>query len=110
MIMGLTRFSPGQIQALGRPGDVAIAISTSGNSPNIIEGVKAAKKGDLKTIGLSGKDGGLLANEADLAITIASTNTARIQECHITVGHLFCELTEEALARGKMEGGGSDLT
>ena len=99
-----------QVQALGRPGDVAIAISTSGNSPNIIEGVKAARKGYLKTIGLSGKDGGLLAAEADVVITIASTSTARIQECHITIGHLFCELTEEALASGKMEGGGSDLT
>ena len=93
-----------QVQALGRPGDVAIAISTSGNSPNIIEGVKAARKGYLKTIGLSGKGGGLLATEADVVITIASTSTARIQECHITIGHLFCELTEEALARGKMEG------
>ena len=93
-----------QVQALGRPNDVAIAISTSGNSPNIIEGVKAARKGYLKTIGLSGKDGGLLATEADVVITIASTSTARIQECHITIGHLFCELTEEALARGKIEG------
>src|SRR5947208_2928176 len=89
-----------QVQALGRPGDVAIAISTSGNSPNIIEAVKAARKGYLKTIGLSGKDGGLLAKEADLVITVASTTTARIQECHIAVGHLLCELTEEALARG----------
>ena len=89
-----------QVQALGRPGDVAIAISTSGNSPNIIEGVKAARKGYLKTIGLSGKDGGLLATEADVVITIASISTARIQECHITIGHLLCELTEEALAEG----------
>src|SRR6266480_1921640 len=89
-----------QVQALGRPGDVAIAISTSGNSPNIIEAVKAARKGYLKTIGLSGKDGGLLAKEADVVITIASTSTARIQECHITIGHLLCELTEEALAEG----------
>ena len=88
------------MQALGRPGDVAIAISTSGNSPNIIEGVKTARKGYLKTIGLSGKDGGLLAAEADVVITIASTSTARIQECHITIGHLLCELTEEALAEG----------
>src|SRR5438874_13134409 len=55
-----------QVQALGRPGDVAIAITTSGNSPNVIEGVKAARKGYLKTIGLSGKDGGLLAKEADV--------------------------------------------
>ena len=86
-----------QVQALGRPGDVAIAISTSGNSPNILEAVKAARKGHRKTIGLSGKDGGALAKEADLAITIASTNTARIQECHIAIGHLLCELTDEGL-------------
>jgi len=98
-----------QVQALGRPGDVAIAISTSGNSPNIIEAVKAARKGSLKTIGLSGKDGGLLAKEADLVITVASTTTARIQECHIAVGHLLCELTEEALAQGKIEKRRSDL-
>jgi D-sedoheptulose 7-phosphate isomerase len=54
-------------------------------------------------LGLSGKDGGILAKEADLAITISSTSTARIQECHIAVGHLLCELTEEALASGKTE-------
>ena len=92
-----------QVQALGCPGDVAIAISTSGNSPNVIEGVKAAKRGDLKTIGLSGQDGGLLAKEADIAITIASRSTARIQECHISVGHLLCELTEEDLEEGLRE-------
>ena len=76
-----------QVQALGRPGDVAIAISTSGNSPNVIEGVKAAKRGDLKTIGLSGKDGGLLAKEADLAITIASSKhrpNPRMSHCSRT--------------------------
>jgi len=92
-----------QIQALGRPGDVVIAITTSGNSPNVIEGVKAAKRGNLKTIGLSGKDGGLLAKEADVTITIASPSTARIQECHIGVGHLLCELTEEDLEGGLRE-------
>jgi D-sedoheptulose 7-phosphate isomerase len=92
-----------QVQALGRPSDVAIAISTSGNSPNIIEGVKAAKRGHLKIIGLSGKDGGLLAKQADVAITIASKSTARIQECHIAVGHLLCELTEEELEGGSRE-------
>jgi D-sedoheptulose 7-phosphate isomerase len=86
-----------QIQALARPGDVAVAISTSGNSPNILEGVRAARKANAKTIGLSGRDGGALAKEADLAITIASSNTARIQECHIAVGHLLCELTDEGL-------------
>ena len=83
-----------QIQALGRPGDVAVAISTSGNSANVLEGVKEARKRNLKTIGLTGKDGGALAQQADVAITIPSTSTARIQECHIAIGHLFCELVD----------------
>ena len=95
----------GQVEAAERldgPGyrarDLVLSfITTSGNSPNVIEGVKAAKNGDLKTIALSGKDGGRLAKEANLAITIASTNTARIQECHMAVGHLLCELTEDEL-------------
>ena len=89
-----------QIQALGRPGDVAVAISTSGNSANVLEGVKEARKRNLKTIGLSGKDGGALAQQADVAITIPSTSTARIQECHIAIGHLFCELVETELFGG----------
>ena len=89
-----------QIQALARPGDVAVAISTSGNSPNVLEGVKAARKAKAKTIGLSGKDGGVLAEEVDIAITIVSKSTARIQECHIAVGHLLCELAEEGLCEG----------
>ena len=100
---GFDRVFARQLEALGRAGDVAIGISTSGNSPNVLEGIKAAKKERLTTIGLSGKDGGMLAKEADLTITISWTSTARIQECHIAVGHLLCELTEEALARGKIE-------
>jgi phosphoheptose isomerase len=86
-----------QVRALARPGDVVIAISTSGNSPNALEAVKEARKHNLKTIGLTGKDGGMLARQVDVAITIASTSTARIQECHIAVGHLFCELVDEDL-------------
>jgi D-sedoheptulose 7-phosphate isomerase len=90
-----------QIQALGRPGDVAVAISTSGNSANVLEGVKEARKGKLKTIGLTGKDGGALAQQADVAITIPSTSTARIQECHIAIGHLFCELVDADFSESK---------
>lgn len=86
-----------QIEALGRPNDVAIGISTSGNSPNVIEAVKKAKKQNLKTIGLAGKDCGALARCVDLAITVSSANTARVQECHITIGHLLCELAENEL-------------
>jgi D-sedoheptulose 7-phosphate isomerase len=74
-----------------------VGISTSGNSPNVLEGVRAATKANGKTIGLSGKDGGALAKEVDLAITIASSNTARIQECHIAIGHLLCELIDEGV-------------
>src|SRR6476660_5059837 len=83
-----------QIQALGRAGDVGVAISTSGNSPNVLEGVKEATKRGLEVIGLTGKDGGVLAREARVAITVRSDNTARIQECHIAIGHIFCELAE----------------
>ena len=89
------------MQALGRPGDVVIALSTSGNSPNVLEGIREAKKHHIKTVGLSGKDGGDLAEQVDLAITVASTNTARIQECHIAIGHLLCELVEANVSDGK---------
>jgi len=83
-----------QIEGLGRSNDVAIAISTSGNSPNVIAAVQAARKQGLKTVGLAGKDGGMLAKCVDVAITVSAINTARIQECHIAIGHLFCELVE----------------
>jgi len=91
-----------QIQALGRPGDVAIAISTSGNSLNVLEGVKEARKRKLKTIGLTGKDGGLLAQQTNVAIMVPSTSTARIQECHIAIGHLFCELVDGDFSESKL--------
>jgi len=90
-----------QIQALGRAGDVAVAISTSGKSANVLEGVKEARKRKLKTIGLTGKDGGALAQRADVAVTIPSTSTARIQECHIAIGHLFCELVDADFSESK---------
>jgi D-sedoheptulose 7-phosphate isomerase len=86
-----------QILALGRPGDVAIGISTSGNSPNVIKAVQAAAERGLRTIGLAGRDGGALAGAVEIAITVPSTNTARIQECHIAVGHVLCELVEDDL-------------
>jgi D-sedoheptulose 7-phosphate isomerase len=87
-----------QIQALGRPGDVAIGISASGNSPNVTSALTQAAKQGLKTIGLTGKDGGSLAMCVDVAITVASANVARIQECHITIGHILCELVENELS------------
>jgi D-sedoheptulose 7-phosphate isomerase len=93
-----------QIEALGRPGDVAIGISTSGNSPNVITAMQQARKQKLKTIGLAGKDGGLLQQCADVALIVAWPNTARIQECHLAIGHLLCELVENDLAHGDTGG------
>lgn len=86
-----------QVLALGRPGDVAIGISTSGNSPNVVKAVRVAAERGLRAIGLAGRDGGALAKEVEIAITVPSTNTARIQECHIAVGHILCELVEDEL-------------
>jgi len=86
-----------QIKALGHKGDITIAISTSGNSPNVIKAVEVAKERGLLTIGFSGKDGGKLAGLVDYAFVIPSNNTARIQESHITLGHLLCELIEDEM-------------
>jgi D-sedoheptulose 7-phosphate isomerase len=86
-----------QLAALGKRGDVAICISTSGNSPNIIEAVKQAKQLNMATIGLLGKDGGKLLRMVDNALIVPSTSTPRIQEVHIMIGHILCELIEEEL-------------
>ncbi|MBL7132021.1 MAG: D-sedoheptulose 7-phosphate isomerase [Candidatus Omnitrophica bacterium] len=86
-----------QIEALGNKGDVAIGISTSGKAKNVIMGIRKAKEMNLKTIGLSGCDGGTLAKVADMSLIVPSKITARIQEAHITIGHIICELAEEAL-------------
>ncbi|MDR3666151.1 MAG: SIS domain-containing protein [Ignavibacteriaceae bacterium] len=82
------------VQGLGNKGDVLIAISTSGNSPNIIKAVKMAHEIGLQVVGLLGGDGGKLKSEVDLPIIIPSSNVQRIQEGHITVGHILCELVE----------------
>lgn len=86
-----------QIEALGQKGDVAIAITTSGNSTNVIRGVEAARQRGLYTIGLLGKDGGAVKDLVDLPIVVPSASTSRIQEVHITIGHILCELVEQSL-------------
>lgn len=86
-----------QVRALGKPGDVAIAISTSGRSPNVLAGVQAAKEMGLIAIGLTGGDGGELFHLADISIVVPSKDAARIQECHITIGHILCEIVESLL-------------
>jgi D-sedoheptulose 7-phosphate isomerase len=92
-----------QIEALGRKGDLALGISTSGNSPNVLKGLQQAKKQGLRTLAFSGKDGGQLAKAryVDLCLTVPSNRTFHIQECHITIGQLICFIAEkELLKRG----------
>jgi D-sedoheptulose 7-phosphate isomerase len=86
-----------QLRALGRAGDVAIAISTSGNSVNVLRAVEAARELGIKTVGLGGRGGGNLAGAVDLALVVEARSTQHIQETHITIGHILCELIEEEL-------------
>jgi len=86
-----------QIEAFGRPGDVAIAISTSGNSPNVLHGVATANKADLLTIGLTGRSGGKLRSIVKECICVPSDETPRIQECHTLIGHILSQIVEQEL-------------
>lgn len=86
-----------QIEALGRPGDVAIGISTSGNSHNVIRAALAAKGLGLHTVGLTGCTGGALKNAVDYCVCVPSNETPRIQECHILIGHIISELVEQTI-------------
>lgn len=88
-----------QIEAHGVKGDVLIAISTSGNSPNIIKAVDTAKKMDIVTIGLLGNDGGKLGSLVDHSLIVPSKDTQRIQEAHITIGHIIIHLVENRLSK-----------
>ena len=86
-----------QVEGLGKKGDVVIGISTSGTAKNVIKGVLKAKEMNLETVGLTGGDGGQLAKTANLSLIVPSKVTARIQESHITIGHIICELVEKQL-------------
>ncbi|MFA7061603.1 MAG: D-sedoheptulose 7-phosphate isomerase [Pedobacter sp.] len=86
-----------QVEALSMAGDVVIGISTSGNSPNVRKALELAKLRGCRTIGLLGKDGGSIKAFCDLALIIPSSDTPRIQEGHITIIHIICDLVEKAL-------------
>ncbi len=86
-----------QIRALGKERDVAIGITTSGNSPNIVKAFEVAKEMGIKTVALTGNDGGLIARMADFSLVVPSTSTPRIQEAHILIGHILCEMVEHYL-------------
>ncbi len=87
-----------QVKALGKEGDVALAISTSGNAPNVLAAIEICKKLKIATIGLTGGDGGKMARQVDYLLRVSEgKNTARIQETHILVGHVICELVDQKL-------------
>ncbi len=89
-----------QIDALGRPGDVALAISTSGKSPNVLKALELARARRLRTVALTGRDGGPLGAAADIHVNVPDASTARVQEVHITLIHAICELVERGLDTG----------
>jgi D-sedoheptulose 7-phosphate isomerase len=84
-----------QIRGLGRPGDILVGLSTSGNSANVLVAMTAARELGMKTIGLTGRSGGKLAGLVDCCLRMPSDSTPRIQECHITVGHILCAMVEQ---------------
>jgi len=86
-----------ELEALGKKGDVAVGISTSGNSPNVIRALEVAKSKSIYTVALTGASGGALKNIADCTICVPSEETPRIQECHILTGHIICEVVEQML-------------
>lgn len=100
---GYDRVFERQIEAFVNNKDVVLGLTTSGNSINIIKGIEEAKKEGATTIVFSGKDGGKIKDMADITFTVPSYNTARIQEVHITVGHIICKLIEEELSDRKVD-------
>jgi len=95
---GFNRVFARQLQALAIPGDVAVAISTSGNSANVVEAVRYAKEAGLFTIAMTGASGGRLRDIVDVLIAVPSDETPRIQECHILIGHALCDVVEQSVA------------
>lgn len=94
---GFSKLFARQIEALGNTGDVFVGISTSGNSPDIIEALKTCKGKHILTIGLTGLKGGLMKGMCDICICVPSEDTPRIQEVHILIGHIICSIVEEDL-------------
>ncbi len=94
---GFERVFGRQVEAFGRPGDVAVGISTSGRSPNIVDGLRTARARGLTTIAVAGASAADMAPHADLVLAVAGPSTARIQEGHLTVLHVICDLVESAL-------------
>jgi D-sedoheptulose 7-phosphate isomerase len=95
--LGFERVFVRQIEALGRPGDVAIGISTSGGSANVLAGLTEARRRGLRTVALTGRNGGPIGAAADVHINVPDDSTARVQEVHRTLIHALCEIVESAV-------------
>lgn len=95
--LGFDHIFARQLEALGRKGDIAVGISTSGNSQNVLNALATARKTGLTTVGLSGKDGGKMHDLCDILLIVPSNTTARIQEMHITLGQMLCGALEQKL-------------
>lgn len=95
--LGFERIFARQVEALGRPGDLLIGLSTSGNSRNVLAALEVGRGLGLRCVGLSGGSGGRLVEATDLCLSVPSGNTARIQEAHILIGHMVCDLVETTL-------------
>ena len=98
---GYERLFARQVEALGQPGDVALGISTSGSSPNIVAALAAARARGLTTVALTGRDGGAAGRHADVHVNVPESSTARVQEVHRTILHIVCELIERDLEETK---------
>lgn len=96
---GFDKLFSRQVEALGIPGDLFIGLSTSGNSPNVIEALSACRNGKIFSIGMTGAAGGRMKDLCDICIMVPSDETPRIQEAHILIGHIICSLAEEELFR-----------
>ena len=91
-----------QVKALGKPGDIALAISTSGNSPNVLMAIAVCRQLNIKTIGLTGGSGGRMAGQVDYLLSVSEgKNSPRIQETHILVGHVICEIIDQQLVTSR---------
>lgn len=86
-----------QVEAVGKPGDLLIAISTSGNSPNVLKAIEAARAGGITVVGKTGRSGGKMAALCDIALKMPSDDTPNIQECHMMLGHIYCALIEKTI-------------
>lgn len=94
---GYERVFARQVEAIGQAGDVFIGISTSGNSPNVLAALRSARSMGIKTVGLTGKIGGKMADMCDIILKMPSNKTPHIQECHIMLGHIICQIIEDTI-------------